>query len=46
MREWSVKAIYYGLKKLGIKVVWSLRDFEIPEPNDPNFYVKPWIPQI
>jgi len=45
-RDWSVKALYHGLKKLGVKVVWSLKDFEIPVPEDPNFYVKPWIPQI
>ena len=23
-RDWSVKTIYEGLKKLGVKVVWSL----------------------
>jgi UDP:flavonoid glycosyltransferase YjiC (YdhE family) len=45
-REWSVKALYHGLKKLGVKVVWSLKDFEIPVPDDPDFYVRPWIPQI
>ena len=44
MREWSVKAIFEGLKKLGVKVVCSLRDFEIPEPENPNFYVKAWMP--
>lgn len=47
MRTWSVKAIYEGLKKLGIKVIWNLRgDFQIPEPENPNFYVKAWLPQV
>ena len=46
-RDWSVKTIYEGLKKLGVKVVWSLQEgFEIPEPENPNFYVKAWMPQI
>lgn len=44
-REWSVKAIFNGLKKLGVKVVWSLKDeFKIPEPENPNFFVSPWVP--
>lgn len=45
-RQWSVDVIYKGLKKLGVKVVWSLKDYKIPEPNDPNFFVREWIPQI
>jgi len=43
-RQWSVDVIFKGLKKLGVKVVWSLKDFQIPEPENPNFYVRPWIP--
>lgn len=43
-RDWSVKAMYFGLKKLNCKVVWSLRgDFEIPEKND-KFWVSKWVP--
>jgi UDP:flavonoid glycosyltransferase YjiC (YdhE family) len=37
--------MYWGLKEIGCKVIWSLSDFELPEEN-PNFYVKPWLPQI
>jgi UDP:flavonoid glycosyltransferase YjiC (YdhE family) len=43
-KEWSVKAIYEGLKKVGCKVIWSLKDpFKIPEENE-NFWVSSWIP--
>lgn len=45
-KDWSVKAMYDGLKKVGCKVVWSLRDFKIPDENDPDFWVRPWVPQI
>jgi len=37
--------MYFGLKKLGCKVVWSIKNFELPEEN-PNFHVGPWMPQI
>lgn len=42
--DWSVKAIYDGLKKVGCKVIWSLKDHQIPDENDPDFWVRPWIP--
>lgn len=44
-QQWSVDAIYYGLKNLGCKVVWSMKDFKLPEEN-PDFYVREWMPQI
>jgi len=45
--QWSIDAIYEGLKKLGVKVVWSIRkqDLNLP-PADPNFWIREWLPQI
>ena len=37
--------MFFGLKKLGCKVVWSIKDFQMPEENE-NFHVGPWMPQI
>ena len=32
---------------MGCKVVWSLKDeLKIPDQADPNFWVRPWIPQV
>ena len=48
-KQWSIDAIYNGLKKVGCKVVWSLSDkldCKIPDDKDPNFWVRPWIPQV
>lgn len=45
-QPWYITTIYDGLKKLGCKVLWSLRgDFKLPEENK-NFWISPWIPQI
>jgi len=45
-QKWSVDAIYNGLKKLGVKVIWSLKDAALlPTQNDPDFFVRPWQPQ-
>lgn len=44
-QQWCVDTVYFGLKKLGCKVIWSLKNFELPEEN-PNFWVRPWIPQV
>lgn len=38
-------ALYHGLKKVGCRVIWSLKNFKLPEEN-PNFWVSTWIPQI
>ena len=50
-QPWSINAVYKGLKNIGCRVVWSLRDeyLEILEENpkdNPKFYVSSWIPQI
>jgi len=37
--------MYDGLKKVGCRVVWSLKGRKLPE-EDPNFWVSPWVPQI
>lgn len=37
--------MFYGLKKTGFKVVWSIRDNKMPE-EDPNFWISDWVPQI
>ena len=45
-QQWSINAIYYGLKKLGCRVIWSLKsELKLPEEN-PNFWVRQWIPQV
>ena len=46
-KQWSVDTIYAGLKELGCKVVWSIRQTNIvlPEEN-PNFWIRTWIPQV
>ena len=45
-KQWSIDALFHGLKKLGAKVVWSIRDFKTPDDNDPDFWIRPWVPQI
>ena len=45
-KQWSVDAIYNGLKKLGCKVIWSLKDFKTPNDEDPDFWIRPWVPQV
>lgn len=42
--QWQVDAFYKGLKKIDCRVVWSLRDLELPDKQDSDFYAKPWIP--
>lgn len=39
-----VDYMYYGLKKTGKAVLWSLKPHSIPEENS-LFYVKDWLPQ-
>lgn len=43
-KEWDLNAIYYGLKRVGCKVIWSLKGNKLPEEN-PNFWVSEWVPQ-
>ena len=42
--------MHNGLKDVGCKVVWSLKDKWLPlleeTPNPDKFWVRPWIPQI
>ena len=45
-KQWSIDALFHGLKKLGAKVVWSIKDFKTPDDNDPDFWIRPWVPQI
>lgn len=50
-QPWSINAVYSGLKNIGCRVVWSLKDEwlsildENPKEN-PKFWVSSWIPQI
>lgn len=46
-QQWSIDALYYGLKKLGCRVVWSIKkEFHLPVEDDPDFWVQPWVPQV
>lgn len=42
-QEWSRDAVYYALKRLGCRVVWSMKNLELPEENE-RFWVRPWLP--
>lgn len=50
-QQWSINAVYKGLKNIGCRVVWSLAEeyqailSENPKDN-PKFFVSKWIPQI
>lgn len=49
LQKWSVEAIYNGLKKLGVRVVWSLKPNcmeYLPVKDDPDFWISPWNPQV
>ena len=37
--------MFEGLKKVGCRVIWSLKDKKLPR-EDPDFWVKPWVPQL
>jgi len=37
--------MFDGLKKVGCRVIWSLKDKKLPN-EDPDFWVKPWVPQV
>jgi UDP:flavonoid glycosyltransferase YjiC (YdhE family) len=44
-RKWVVDALFYGCKKIGVKVIWSLRAQEmIPDKDDPDFWISDWVP--
>ena len=44
-RKWEVDAFYYGCKKLGVRVIWSIRVKEmVPDLNDPDFWISAWVP--
>jgi len=43
--KWEVDALFYGLKELGVRVIWSLKQPELlPDQNDPDFWVSSWVP--
>lgn len=45
--QWEVDALYHGLKKLGVRVVWSIKKKEmIPNLEDPDFWISHWTPQV
>jgi len=45
--QWTIDAFYHGLKKLGCKVIWSIRNQELlPKDMGSNFWVSAWVPQI
>jgi UDP:flavonoid glycosyltransferase YjiC (YdhE family) len=45
-QQWSIKAIYDGLKDMNCRVVWGLKEpFKLPEENE-KFWVRAWLPQI
>jgi len=44
---WEVDVLYNGLKEMGYKVVWSMKNPEfLPVQDDPDFYISPWVPQV
>ena len=46
-QQWSIDALYYGLKKLGCRVIWSLRkEYKLPVENDKDVWAMPWVPQV
>ena len=50
-QKWSINAVYTGLKNIGCRVIWSLKDewLEILDENpagNPKFWLSSWCPQI
>ena len=48
--QWSIDALYNGLKGIECKVVWSLRQnpeesLVLPKSDD-SFWISKWIPQV
>mmetsp|Transcript_13813 Transcript_13813/g.23561 ORF Transcript_13813/g.23561 Transcript_13813/m.23561 type:complete len:237 (+) Transcript_13813:108-818(+) len=44
--KWSVDAIFNGLKRLDVRVIWSLNNPDLlPTQNDPAFFTREWLPQ-
>ena len=41
--KWSFEAMYYALKNVGCRVIWSLRGHHLPEKN-PKFWCDKWLP--
>ena len=43
--KWEVDALFHGIKELGMKAVWSIKDIDlIPDQDDPNFWISRWVP--
>ena len=42
--KWEVEALYEGLKKLKIKVIWSMKNPKMFEHEDKDFWVRSWVP--
>jgi hypothetical protein len=48
---WSIDAVYNGLKQVGCKVIWALKDdwyskIDKGIMKDPKFWIRPFVPQI
>lgn len=44
--QWEIDALYEGVKRLGYRVIWSLRGIEWNHKDDPDWWVSPWCPQM
>jgi UDP:flavonoid glycosyltransferase YjiC (YdhE family) len=43
--QWEVDAFFHGCKKLGCRVIWSIKTPDmIPDKNDPDFWISSWVP--
>ena len=46
--DWQVRALYHGLKRTKLSVVWSLKEELqelLPNKDDPDFFISKWTPQ-
>jgi UDP:flavonoid glycosyltransferase YjiC (YdhE family) len=46
---WSIDAIYNGLKQVGCKVIWALKEdwytkIDKTIMKDPKFWIRPFVP--
>jgi len=48
LHPWQVKAFFEGVKRAGLRAVWSLRKHlhvHLPNAEDEDFWISPWLPQ-
>ena len=46
-QQWSIDALYHGLKRLNCRVIWSIKkEYKLPVENDENVWAMPWVPQV